>query len=45
VAGAFLQEGIDVVVILNALRALGGGPGHTGSGIRTPGSRYPEGTG
>ncbi|MEH1012967.1 heavy metal translocating P-type ATPase [Micromonospora sp. CPCC 206060] len=36
VAGAFLQEGIDVVVILNALRALGGGlrhqavPGHTG---------------
>lgn len=25
VAGAFLQEGIDVVVILNALRALGGG--------------------
>jgi len=24
VAGAFLQEGIDVVVILNALRALGG---------------------
>ncbi|BCL16493.1 heavy metal translocating P-type ATPase [Micromonospora sagamiensis] len=26
VAGAFLQEGIDVVVILNALRALGGGP-------------------
>ena len=26
VAGAFLQEGIDVAVILNALRALGGGP-------------------
>ncbi|MFV2104352.1 heavy metal translocating P-type ATPase [Micromonospora sp. LOL_024] len=26
VAGAFLQEGIDVLVILNALRALGGGP-------------------
>ncbi|WP_174526501.1 heavy metal translocating P-type ATPase, partial [Micromonospora maritima] len=25
VAGAFLQEGIDVLVILNALRALGGG--------------------
>jgi len=25
VAGAFLQEGIDVAVILNALRALGGG--------------------
>ncbi len=25
VAGAFLQEGIDVVVIVNALRALGGG--------------------
>ena len=35
VAGAFLQEGIDVLVILNALRALGGGlrqrevPAHT----------------
>ena len=26
VAGAVLQEGIDVLVILNALRALGGGP-------------------
>jgi heavy metal translocating P-type ATPase len=26
VAGAFLQEGIDVLVILNALRALRGGP-------------------
>ncbi|WP_212828922.1 heavy metal translocating P-type ATPase [Polymorphospora rubra] len=26
VAGAFLQEGIDVAVILNALRALGGHP-------------------
>ncbi|GGM35535.1 ATPase P [Micromonospora sonchi] len=26
VAGAFLQEGIDVLVILNALRALHGGP-------------------
>jgi hypothetical protein len=25
VAGALLQEGIDVAVILNALRALGGG--------------------
>ncbi|MEV6370436.1 heavy metal translocating P-type ATPase [Micromonospora musae] len=25
IAGAFLQEGIDVLVILNALRALGGG--------------------
>ncbi len=31
VAGAFLQEGIDVAVILNALRALrGGGPGGGG---------------
>ncbi|MEV5769180.1 heavy metal translocating P-type ATPase [Micromonospora sp. NPDC052213] len=28
VAGAFLQEGIDVLVILNALRALGGGLRH-----------------
>lgn len=27
VAGALLQEGIDVLVILNALRALGGGDG------------------
>ena len=27
VAGAFLQEGIDVATILNALRALGGGGG------------------
>lgn len=26
VAGALLQEGIDIAVILNALRALGGGP-------------------
>jgi cation transport ATPase len=26
VAGALLQEAIDVAVILNALRALGGGP-------------------
>ncbi|MGC5050906.1 heavy metal translocating P-type ATPase [Micromonospora sp. DT48] len=26
VAGAFVQEGIDVLVILNALRALGAGP-------------------
>jgi len=32
VAGAFLQEGIDVAVILNALRALGGGtPGRASS--------------
>ncbi|MBD0417072.1 heavy metal translocating P-type ATPase [Oryzicola mucosus] len=31
VAGALLQEGIDIAVILNALRALGGGtvPSHT----------------
>jgi hypothetical protein len=34
VAGAFLQEGIDVVVILNALRALGGyGPARPRTGI------------
>ncbi len=25
VAGAFLQEGIDILVIVNALRALSGG--------------------
>ncbi|MEV6690913.1 heavy metal translocating P-type ATPase [Micromonospora sp. NPDC051196] len=31
VAGAFLQEGIDVLVILNALRALHGGSRATGS--------------
>jgi heavy metal translocating P-type ATPase len=30
VAGAFFQEAIDVAVILNALRALGGGTGLTG---------------
>ena len=41
VAGALLQEAIDVVVILNALRALGGGlekvpkvPGWTEIGTR-----------
>ena len=29
VQGAIIQEGIDVAVVLNALRALGGGPTHT----------------
>ena len=29
VAGAFFQEAIDVAVILNALRAIGGGELHT----------------
>jgi hypothetical protein len=29
VAGAFFQEAIDVAVILNALRAIGGGGLHT----------------
>jgi len=29
VAGALVQEAIDVAVILNALRALGGGAGRT----------------
>jgi heavy metal translocating P-type ATPase len=33
VAGAILQEGIDVLAILNALRALGGGEG---GGVRAP---------
>ncbi len=36
VAGALLQEGIDVLVILNALRALGG---HERTGPRTPEAR------
>ncbi|GAB3809226.1 hypothetical protein GCM10027605_43550 [Micromonospora zhanjiangensis] len=37
VAGAFLQEGIDVVVILNALRALRTPAGIEGSGGSGPG--------
>ena len=39
VAGALFQEAIDVAVILNALRALGGGPGiHTSiASSRSPG--------
>ena len=50
VAGAFLQEGIDVLVILNALRALGGGlrrrdvpPAHPGAAGPLRG-RAPGGT-
>ncbi|QKE64124.1 heavy metal translocating P-type ATPase [Aquipseudomonas campi] len=37
-AGAILQEGIDVAVILNALRALGGGL-HNGAGKALEGER------
>ncbi len=40
VAGAVLQEGIDVLVILNALRALTGSPGP-----RRPSSALPDGMG
>jgi heavy metal translocating P-type ATPase len=40
VAGALLQEGIDVAVILNALRALGSGHRRRATGGDEIGSRY-----
>jgi heavy metal translocating P-type ATPase len=41
VAGAIFQEAIDVAVVLNALRALGGGRPTTGGAARSRGAEQP----